>query len=279
LRRSPSLLPLAVLLLAGYCSLSFVTCPSARGPARGTRLVLQAKDDGVVDVEVVALSKLEQDIEKRIAEAEKEEKPGRVRDLARLLVLTRTSATAAAWQATTELRETVSTSIADSLREFVGKEDYDINDVAAKVESKVASAVEGLDNVYLTSASAEKAPDGSKPIVIQEIVGPVAGQIKEGTKEALVAFTGKEDYKFGDISKEAATRAHAAISNLVESDEYKELSDKTKEAMSKAKDAAKDALTNFTGKEDYKFGDVTKTVLRNVLNWMEKDDDKRADKK
>jgi len=274
-------LPFALLLLAGTWCLSFVVHPSTRGSVSAARIAVRAKPakDDVVDVEVVALTKLEQDIEQRIAEAEKDEKPSRVRDLARLLVLTRTSATAAAWQATSELRETVGSTIADSLREFVGKEDYDINDVAAKVESKVTSAVEGMDNVYLTSKSAEAAPEGSKPVVIQEIVGPVAGQIKEGTKEALVAFTGKEDYKFGDISIEAATRAQTAIGNLVESDEYKELSDKTKEAMGKAKDAAKEALASFTGKEDYKFGDVTKTVLRNVLTWMEKDDDKKPEKK
>mmetsp|Transcript_6777 Transcript_6777/g.11916 ORF Transcript_6777/g.11916 Transcript_6777/m.11916 type:complete len:277 (+) Transcript_6777:75-905(+) len=272
-RRSPSrFIPLVALVIAGHCCLSFVLSP-VPSPAlprggRATRLTLRAKDD-VVDVEVVALTRLEQDIEKQIQEAEAAEKPDKVRDLARLLVLTRASAAAAAWQATTELRDAVSTSVADSLSEFVGKEDYDINDVASKVEAKLTKAVETLDNVYLTPESAKSAPEGSTPIVLSEVVGPVTGQIKEGTKEAVLAFTGKEDYKFGDISKEAAIRAQNAIGNLLGNEEY-QFGDLTKSAINKAKDA----VTSFTGKEDYQFGDVTKTVLKNVLNWMEKDEKK-----
>jgi len=273
-RRSPSLvIPLVLLYCAGSCCLSFLLAPQAlpavpRG-ARRCHVALRAKGDEIVDVEVVALAKLEQDIEKQIQEAEEADKPNRVRDLARLLVLTRASAAAAAWQTTSELRDAVSSTVADSLSEFVGKDDYDINDVANEVETKLTAAVETLDNIYLTAEAAKAAPEGSTPIVLSEVVGPVTGQIKEGTKEAVLAFTGKEDYKFGDISKEAAVRAQNAIGNLLGSEEY-EFGDLTRAAMGKAKDA----VTSFTGKEDYKFGDVTKTVLKNVLDWMEKDEKK-----
>jgi len=225
-------------------------------------------------VEVVELTKLEEDIEAQIQKAEEEDKPTRVRDLARLLVLTRASAASAAWQKTKELREAVSTSVANSLREYVGKEDYDINDVTAKVQEEVSDAVSGLENVYLTKEAAEAAPEGTEPIIIGEVVGPVVGQVKEGTKEAVLAFTGKEEYKFGDISKEAAARAKTAMANLMGSEEY-QFGDVTKAAMNKAYDA----VTSFTGKEDYKFGDVTKTILRGALNWLEKDDKKEGEKK
>ena len=45
-------------------------------------------------------------------------------ELARLLVLTRTSAAATAWQMTKELKTEVGTSVAAAISEFVGKEDY-----------------------------------------------------------------------------------------------------------------------------------------------------------
>ncbi|CAE7487851.1 unnamed protein product [Symbiodinium sp. CCMP2456] len=142
---------------------------------------------------VTALAKLEKDIEAKIEEADKAEDNSRKSELARLLVLTRTSAAATAWQMTKELKTEVGTSVAAAISEFVGKEDYNIEDVTATVEEKVTSAVKKLDNVYLTADAAKAAPEGSSPIILSEVVKPVAGQIKEGAKEAALAFTGKEE--------------------------------------------------------------------------------------
>ena len=50
-----------------------------------------------------------------------------------------------------------------------------------------------LDNVYLTADAAKNAPEGSKVIILTDVVRPVAGQMKEAGKEAVLAFTGKED--------------------------------------------------------------------------------------
>ncbi|CAE7637203.1 unnamed protein product, partial [Symbiodinium sp. KB8] len=100
-----------------------------------------------------------------------------------------------------ELKTEVGTSVAAAISEFVGKEDYNIEDVAATVEDKVTSAVKKLDNVDLTPDAAKagriqgyiqgfavvcfrKVPGGSKVVI------PVAVQIKEGVKEAALASTG-----------------------------------------------------------------------------------------
>ena len=56
----------------------------------------------------------------------------------------------------------------------------------------MSSAVSKLDNVYLTAEAAKAAPEGSKPIILTDVVRPVAGQMKEAGKEAVLAFTGKE---------------------------------------------------------------------------------------
>eukprot|EP00438_Fugacium_kawagutii_P031205 Skav220800 [mRNA] locus=scaffold150:373141:374376:+ [translate_table: standard] len=151
-------------------------------------------------------------------------------------------------------------------------------------QERVTSAVSKLDNVYLTADAAKSAPEGSTPIVLTDVVRPVAGQMKEAGKEAVLAFTGKEDgkggrgwrwdgggmavadvevagrcggrgedYKFGDISKEAAKRAKNAMANLLgqarcwglTSVEEYQFGDVTKKAMGKAMDA----INTFTGKE------------------------------
>jgi len=61
------------------------------------------------------------------------------------------------------------------------------------LEERVTSAVSKLDNVYLTADAAKNAPEGSKVIILTDVVRPVAGQMKEAGKEAVLAFTGKED--------------------------------------------------------------------------------------
>lgn len=264
--RRPGTLPLtlALVALALYSAPSFVpnAAPTLRGSPRPQRIVRYADPE-----EVTALAKLEQDIEAKIEEADKAEDNSRKSELARLLVLTRTSAAATAWQMTKELKTEVGTSVAAAISEFVGKEDYNIEDVATKVEEKVTSAVKKLDNVYLTADAAKAAPEGSSPIILSQVVKPVAGQIKEGAKEAALAFTGKEEYKFGDISKEAAARAKVAVATLLGKEEY-QFGDVTKAAVNKAMDK----IADFTGKDSYKFGDITKTLLRKTLDYLEKDD-------
>lgn len=275
-RSHGSLLTLATACVIAYCAghLLFSCSLPTLNRHRLRRIQrFAAEEPKVVDAEVIrspALVRLEQDIETKIAVAREQSDSKKVTELARLLVLAKASEGAAAWQATKELRETVADTIALTLTEFVGKEDYDIKDVAAVVDKKVGAAVSKLDNVYLTKEAAANAPPGSNPVILSEVMAPVVDEMKESAKESVLAFTGKDDYEFGDISKEADRRAKAAIAKMLGKEEYK-FGDISKAAAGKAMDA----VTNFTGKKDYKFGDVTKTLLKGALNFLEGDEKKK----
>eukprot|EP00930_Biecheleria_cincta_P001430 TRINITY_DN102574_c0_g1_i1.p1 TRINITY_DN102574_c0_g1~~TRINITY_DN102574_c0_g1_i1.p1 ORF type:complete len:287 (-),score=77.59 TRINITY_DN102574_c0_g1_i1:115-975(-) len=275
-RRRSSMLTLATACAIACCTshLVFLSAVSTLSGHRMHRMRrCAAEDPKVVDAEIIrspALARLEEDIETKMAVAREQSDSKRLTELARLLVLAKASEGAAAWQVTAELRETVADTIATALSEFVGKEDYDIQDVAAVVDKKVGAAVSKLDNVYLTKEAAASAPPGTNPVILSEVMAPVVDEMKESAKESVLAFTGKDDYEFGDISKEADRRAKAAIAKLLGKEEYK-FGDISKAAAAKAMDA----VTSFTGKKDYEFGDVTKTLLRGALNFLEGDDKKK----
>ncbi|CAE8606331.1 unnamed protein product [Polarella glacialis] len=246
----------------------------ASGPSRARGHSVPRRAEEVEVVRSIALVKVEQDIEIKLAEAEKSNDTKRITELARLLVLAKASEGAAAWQSTAELRETVGNSIAKTLSEFVGKENYDINDVAKMVDTRLTTAVSAVENVYLTREAAASAPPGSNPIVLSDVMTPVVAGIAEGVNSGVTAFTGKEKYEFGDISMEADKRAKAAIALMLGKEEY-QFGDISKAAAAKTMDAVASSVTSFTGKEEYKFGDISKTLLRNALNFLEKDDDKK----
>eukprot|EP00435_Cladocopium_sp_Y103_P051138 s1163_g15.t1 len=192
-RRSP--LAWAVLVFGLVQLPTFVTPGLAPTVPRGSSTpVARRAEPEVVDVEATALVKLEEDIEAQIQKAEEEKDQSRLTRLSRLL----------------ELKSQVSESMASAISEFVGKDDYDINDVATKVEERVTSAVSKLDNVYLTADAAKNAPEGSKVIILTDVVRPVAGQMKEAGKEAVLAFTGKED-RMGWMVNADKTAAAASI--------------------------------------------------------------------
>jgi len=159
--------------------------------------------------------------------------------------------------------------MAATLAEFVGKDDYDIKDVATEVDMRVGQAVSKLDNIYLTEEAARTA-GATNPIILKDVVAPVVDNVKESTEGAVLAFTGKDEYEFGDITKEADKRAKVAIASILGKEEYK-FGDISKAAAAKVMEG----ISSFTGKEDYQFGDITKSVLKNALNFLEGDKDKK----
>jgi len=221
---------------------------AARGSASPTALRAEAE---VIDVSDQgggqgALIKLEATLEQQIAEAKESDNPNRLRDLARLLVLAKTAEGIATKEIASDASGSVQQAVADSLADFVGKEDYDFEDVTKEVNKRCADAVQSLDDIYVEDIQREMS---------------LAGQA------AVSSFTGKEEYEFGDISSEVSTRAKGAVSAFTGKEDYK-FGDITKEAMKRSGDAVK----NFTGKEEYKFGDITKTVLKNIFGG---DDEKK----
>ena len=83
--------------------------------------------------------------------------------------------------------------------------------------------------------------------------------IRESIKENVREFTGSDDYKVGDLSKEADERIKAAVAELRGKEEY-ELGD-----LSKAIDQiAKDEVCKMTGKDEYSAGDLSVEVDKRV---------------
>ena len=109
--------------------------------------------------------------------------------------------------------------------------------------------------------------------------------IRESVKSNVRDFTGKDDYKIGDLSKEADARVKAAVADLRGKDEY-ELGDLSAVIDQIAKDevraaAARSAcnapalarlmcalslvqVCKMTGKEEYEAGDLTVEVDKRV---------------
>ena len=58
-------------------------------------------------------------------------------------------------------------------------------------------------------------------------------QIDVRTKKLVAGFCGKEDYEFGDLSRELSKRT-------------------------------REGVASYTGKSDYKFGDLTMQALKNM---------------
>mmetsp|Transcript_2486 Transcript_2486/g.5838 ORF Transcript_2486/g.5838 Transcript_2486/m.5838 type:complete len:248 (+) Transcript_2486:50-793(+) len=237
-RTARSRLP-PVILLGSACWWSFARDFVFPGPAVRCRVALRAQD--VVDAEVVqpestlTLAQVEASLEEQIAQAQASDNPNRLRDLARLLVMAKTAEGIAAAELATDASDGLQTAMAGALSDFVGKEDYEIEDVVEEVNKRVKA----LDSIYIEDIQREVS---------------FAGQA------AVASFTGKEDYEFGDITKEVATRAKDAVTSFTGKDEY-QFGDITKEALKRGGDAIKD----FTGKEEYKFGDITKTLFKNVF--------------
>jgi signal transduction histidine kinase len=76
--------------------------------------------------------------------------------------------------------------------------------------------------------------------------------VRESIKANVADFIGKDDYKLGDISKEADARIKAMVADLRGKDEY-ELGD-----LSIALDTlVKEEVCKMTGKEKYEFGDLS----------------------
>jgi len=81
-------------------------------------------------------------------------------------------------------------------------------------------------------------------------------EIDRRSQKQLLEFIQKDEYEFGDISREVEDRRKQWMKDILgeEAADRYEFGDLTKNAVS-----------SFTGKEDYEFGDVTKKVLGNLF--------------
>lgn len=219
-------------------------------PVRNLRAAAVARR-AAVEADVVSegdgsmsLAKLEQALEAQIVAAKESNNPQRLKELGRLLVLAKTAEGIAVTSGAKEVGGRVREAVASSLTNFVGKEDYDIQDVTKEIRSRVGKAVKALDDIYFED---------------------IAREMDLAAQAAVASFTGKEDYEFGDVTKEVQKRAKESVAKFTGKEAY-EFGDITKEALKRGGDAVKD----FTGKDEYKFGDITKAALKKIFGGDDK---------
>lgn len=103
------------------------------------------------------------------------------------------------------------------------------------------------------------------------------GLLKKGT-EKINEITGKEgDYEFGDLSRHLDTKAKQRIlksrQNINTTNDEREYSYQFGDLSRWASHLVEEKAAEFTGTDDYKFGDVTKTVLHRVRSGEYRVDD------
>eukprot|EP00931_Biecheleriopsis_adriatica_P002100 TRINITY_DN10274_c0_g1_i1.p1 TRINITY_DN10274_c0_g1~~TRINITY_DN10274_c0_g1_i1.p1 ORF type:complete len:270 (-),score=40.32 TRINITY_DN10274_c0_g1_i1:209-1018(-) len=97
----------------------------------------------------------------------------------------------------------------------------------------------------------------------------------DAARRGITDFTGKDEYKFGDLTKAAFSKftesANSGIANYTGKDTY-EFGDLTKATLSKYTgnasyqfgDITKATVSKITGKQEYEFGDITRTAIGKI---------------
>jgi len=103
------------------------------------------------------------------------------------------------------------------------------------------------------------------------VVGDENYQFGDLTKLAVSGFTGKQSYQFGDITRSLLEKAKAPTYKLSNEGRYKEEVEQELTVLEKDVaneyqfgDLTKRAVSTFTGKKSYQFGDIARTVLEKV---------------
>ena len=78
---------------------------------------------------------------------------------------------------------------------------------------------------------------------VQEVGTRLTERAVQGIADGVRSYTGKEKYKFGDITE-------ATVRKVTKNDDYK------------FGDLTKGAVRSLTGKEEYKFGDITRSFMK-----------------
>ena len=80
---------------------------------------------------------------------------------------------------------------------------------------------------------------------VQEVGTRLAERAAQGIADGVRSYTGKDSYKFGDLTEETVHR-------ITGKDDYR------------FGDLSRSALKSVTGKEGYEFGDITKGLFRKL---------------
>jgi len=193
-----------------------------------------------------------------------------------------------------ELSELVRVAVVEDLKkntkDFIGKDDYKVGDIAKEIDDRVKGAIaeaRGKDEYELGDLSVtldQISKDVTCKLTGKEDYefGDLSTELDKRVKESVADFCGNDDYQFGDLTMEIDRRSQKQLLEFIQKDEYefgdisREVEDRRKQWMKdilgeeaadryEFGDLTKNAVSSFTGKEDYEFGDVTKKVLGNLF--------------
>lgn len=171
------------------------------------------------------------------------------------------------------ISEEVESRIMDEVAKMRGKDAYESGDLVAAMGSVAKLAVQEVTGIAEYEAKEAKARVETALAAFtgkeSYEFGDVSRELDRRVKERVSDFTGKPDYTFGDISAEIERRRKEWVRDFLGQDaaENYQFGDITKQAMRK-----------LTGKSEYEFGDVSKSLLGKILGKSRSKDPNGGDK-
>jgi len=165
------------------------------------------------------------------------------------------------------LRSAVRESVKGTMKDFIGKDSYELGDLSKEADTRVKAAVaqlRGKSEYELGDLSL--AMDQIAKDEVCKLVGKDAGEYEFGDlskevdariKMTVADYCGKETYEVGDLSREVGQRVSSGVANFTGQESYT-FGDISKEINSRRALLVQD----FLGKEDYQFGDITKKLVK-----------------
>jgi hypothetical protein len=190
-----------------------------------------------------------------------------------------------------ELSELVRVAVVEDLkknvRDFTGKEDYHLGDVSKEVDARVKGEVARLRNKdeYELFDLARAADELSKNYAEQLTgksyqAGDISSEVDKGVKVKVAEISGNDNHSFEDFTREVdkgvqekaddfSSKAHEIgdIAREVGNRRRKWVRDFLGEVAAKnyeISENTKRTVAQFTGKDGYQFGDITKKVMANT---------------
>jgi len=185
------------------------------------------------------------------------------------------------------LRSAVREGVKKNVREFTGSDEYKLGDLSKEADARIKEAVanmrgkEDYELGDLTLAIDQLAKDEVNKLTGKEEYEAVdlSIEVDRRIKSTVADFCGKEEYEAGDLTKEISTRVEKRVVEFTGSSEYnfgdisREINRRRAEWVQEYVgkqgdeyefgDVTKTFIRNFTGKEDYEFGDLTKKAVKN----------------
>jgi hypothetical protein len=186
------------------------------------------------------------------------------------------------------IRKSIEEDLKQKAREFLGKPDYALGDMSKEIDARVKQGVadiRGKDDYEigdLVLSLDEMSKNFTETLTGKPYEpGDLSVEIDTRVKGAVAQLVGKEEYVAGDLTKFVAANVQNRVAELTANYEFgdisREIERQRKEwvkgflgeeaaANYKFGDISRKLATKITGQDEYRFGDVTKTLLGNMFN-------------